>query len=156
MALSTKSVLKTIHTWIGIISGLFLSVVALTGSMILFRAEFERAAMPFIAAPGDPAHRISLDGAAREIARLRPDSSIRRVRIPAGPRDPYVFQVQSSGKRTERFVSDASTGQVLGTLQPGWVDWMVTSIATCCPAQRAGRSSAPSVSCCSCSVPPAC
>ena len=37
-ARSKKPVLKTIHTWIGIIAGLFLSVVALSGSLIVFRA----------------------------------------------------------------------------------------------------------------------
>lgn len=126
IALSTKPVLKTVHTWIGIVSGVFLSVVALTGSVILFRAEFERAAMPLpVPAPANPAQRTGIDGAAREIARLRPDSTIRRVRIPAGPQDPYIFQVQSSGKRTERIVSDAASGRALGTLQPGWIDWMV-------------------------------
>lgn len=122
-ARSKKPVLKTIHTWIGIIAGLFLSVVALSGSLIVFRAEFERAAMP--AGASVTSARIGLDEAAHQIAALRPDAHVRRVRIPRGPGDPYVFQVQSSGKRTERFVSDATTGRVLGTLQPGWVDWMV-------------------------------
>ena len=44
--MAAKSALKTIHTWIGIASGVFLSVIALNGSVILFRAEFERAALP--------------------------------------------------------------------------------------------------------------
>ena len=119
-----KPVLKTIHTWIGIVSGLFLSVVAITGSVILFRAEFERAALPQGAAAGT-SHRVSLDEAAREITKGRPDAHIRRIRIPASPEDPYLVQVQTTGKHTERIVADASSGRVLGTLQPGWVDWMV-------------------------------
>jgi uncharacterized iron-regulated membrane protein len=122
--MAAKPALKTIHTWIGIVSGLFLSVIALTGSVILFRAEFERAAMPPHTA-ADAANRATIDRAAQEIARSRPDAVVRRVRIPATPADPYVFQVQASGKRTERVVSDAATGQVLGTLQPNTVDWMV-------------------------------
>jgi uncharacterized iron-regulated membrane protein len=123
VARSKKPVLKTIHTWIGIVSGIFLSVVALTGSVILFRAEFERAALPSGAALSS--HRASLDDAAREIAKARPDSHIRRVRIPASPEDPYLIQIQSPGKRTEKIVSDASTAKVLGTQQAGWMDWMV-------------------------------
>jgi uncharacterized iron-regulated membrane protein len=102
----------------------FLSVIALTGSVILFRAEFERAAMPPHAA-ADAAHRATIDQAVREIARLRPDGVVRRVRIPAVAADPYVFQVQSSGKRTERIVSDAATGQMLGAIRSNPVDWMV-------------------------------
>jgi uncharacterized iron-regulated membrane protein len=122
--MAAKPVLKTIHTWLGIVSGLLLSVIALTGSVILFRAEFERAAMPPHRA-ADAEHRVTIDQAAREIARSRPDGVVRRVRIPAAPADPYVFQVQSGGKRAERVVSDAATGQMLGVLQPNPLDWFV-------------------------------
>jgi uncharacterized iron-regulated membrane protein len=124
LARSNRQVLKTIHTWIGIVCGAFLSVIALTGSLILFRAEFERAALPQSDAR-DASRRASLDDAAREIARVRPDAHVRRVRIPAQTNDPYIFQVQSEDKGTERIVSDSSTGRVLGGLQPGWIDWMV-------------------------------
>jgi uncharacterized iron-regulated membrane protein len=117
--------LKTLHTWIGIVSGLFLSVIAVTGSVILFRAEFERAALPPSAAAGDGSRRASLDDAAGEIAKIRPDGVVRRVRIPTGSGEPYILQVQSPGKRTERIAADSSNGQVLGMIQPNWVDWMV-------------------------------
>jgi len=86
--MASKPVLKTIHTWVGIVSGLFLSVIALTGGVILFRAEFERAALPPSAAIGDGSRRASLGDAAREVAKLRPDAHIRRVRIPAAAGDP--------------------------------------------------------------------
>jgi uncharacterized iron-regulated membrane protein len=120
-----KSALKTIHTWIGITSGIFLSVIALTGSVILFRAEFERAALSPSAALGDRSRRATIDDAAREIAQIRPDAIVRRVRIPVESGDPYVLQVQSPGKRAERFAIDSTTGRVLGAIQPNWVDWTV-------------------------------
>ena len=123
--MAARSTLKTIHTWIGIASGVFLSVIALTGSMILFRAEFERAALPSSAAAGEGSHRASLDDAAREVAKLRPDAVVRRVRSPAESGEPYILQVQSPGKRTERFAVDSTTARVLSTIQPNWVDWMV-------------------------------
>jgi uncharacterized iron-regulated membrane protein len=47
------------------------------------------------------------------------------VHISEGPGDPYIVQIQSSGKRTERIVADEASGAVLGSLQSGWVDWMV-------------------------------
>jgi uncharacterized iron-regulated membrane protein len=121
---SNKPALKTIHTWIGILSGIFLSVIALTGSVIVFRAEFEMAALPRSAA-ADIAGRASLAEVAREIAKLRPESQIRRVRIPARPGEPIVIQTQSAGKVSERFALDSSSGKFLALIQPGWVDWMV-------------------------------
>jgi uncharacterized iron-regulated membrane protein len=37
----------------------------------------------------------------------------------------YIFQVESSDKRTARIVADASSGRILGELQSGWVAWMI-------------------------------
>ena len=124
IARSKKPVLKTIHTWAGLVSGVFLSVIALTGSVILFRAEFERAALPQRGA-ADSARHASLDEASREIAKLRPDSHVRRVRLPGGADDAYLFQIEDRDKRTEQIFSDPATGRVLGVVQPGWIDWMV-------------------------------
>jgi uncharacterized iron-regulated membrane protein len=123
--MAPKAALKTIHTWIGIAAGVFLSLIALTGSVILFRAEFQRAALPPGAAAGDGSRRASLDDAAREIAKLRPGAVVRRVQIPAESGEPYILQVQSPGKRMERFAVDSASARVLGTIQPNWMDWMV-------------------------------
>jgi uncharacterized iron-regulated membrane protein len=123
--MAAKSALKTIHTWIGIASGVFLSVIALTGSVILFRAEFERAALPPSAIARDGSRGASLDDVAHPIARLRPDAAIRRVHMPADSGGPYILQIQSPSKRTERFAVDSTTARVLGAIQPSWVDWMV-------------------------------
>jgi uncharacterized iron-regulated membrane protein len=123
-ARSKRQMLKSIHAWIGIVAGSVLSVVALTGSVIVFRAEIERAAIPKSASV-DSSRQIDLDEAAREVARFRPDSRIRRVRLPEEPGAPYIFQVESSGKKTERIVSDSSSGRILGTIKPGWVEWTV-------------------------------
>jgi uncharacterized iron-regulated membrane protein len=120
-----KPALKTIHTWTGIASGLFLSVVALTGSLITFRSEFERATLPQNIVAGSAQQRVTLNEVALQIVKERPDSHIRRVRIPHAPSDPYIFQVESDDKPTERIVSDSTSGQLLGTLQPGWIDWMI-------------------------------
>ncbi len=61
----------------------------------------------------------------RKSPKFRPGWHIRRVRLPAKPGDPYIFQIEASGKRTDRIVSEASSGRILGTLEPGWVDWLV-------------------------------
>ena len=120
--MTAKAVLKSIHTWIGIVSGVFLSLIALTGSVILFRAEFERAALP---PHGSAMQRVSIGQASAAVAGLRPEATVRRVRLPKDRFDPYIFQIQSGGKRMERLVVDSSTAQVAGSIQPNWVDWMV-------------------------------
>jgi uncharacterized iron-regulated membrane protein len=122
---TARAILKPLHTWIGVAAGLFLSVIAATGSLILFRAELERAAYPQGALSSGAPHRVSVDQAASEIVQARPGWHIRRVRLPQAPGDPYVVQVESDDKPTERIVADAATGRVLGTVETGTVDWLV-------------------------------
>ena len=125
VARSKRQVLKVVHTWTGIVAGTFLSVLALTGSVILFRAQFERAALPKSAAVAGLSRRVTLDDAAREVGRVFPDARIRRVRLPVETGDPYIFQVESSEARTSRVVCDASSGRILGTVETGWVEWVI-------------------------------
>ncbi len=117
--------LKPLHTWVGLLAGAFLSVIGLTGSVITFRGDLDRAAMPWPTATGITSRRVGLDEAAQELARFRPDVRIRRVRLPVHAGDSYVFQVDTGAKRTVRIVLDSSTGRILGTLQTGWVEWVV-------------------------------
>lgn len=121
---SVRSILKPLHTWIGLTTGLVLAVISLSGSFIVFRAEFERTALPGGAHSGG-AVRVGLNEAAKEIARLRPDSQIRRVQLPRAAADHYVFQLESGDRRTERVAVDAVSGSVLGTLQTPAMDWFV-------------------------------
>lgn len=120
-----RSILKPLHTWVGVTTGLFLSVIAATGSVIVFRAEFERAAYPHGASGAGAPHRVSIDQAASDVTQARPGWHIRRVRLPQATDDPYIFQVESDDQQTERIVADAATGRVLGKVEKGTVDWLI-------------------------------
>ena len=93
--------------------------------MILFRAQLERAALPKGANITRVSARVRLDEAAHEIASVLPGAQIRRVRLPAEVGDPYIFQVETRDQRTERVIVDAYSGRVVGTLQAGWMEWLV-------------------------------
>lgn len=120
-----KAILRPIHTWVGLTAGALLVIIGLAGSVIVFRRELERAAMPVGSSASDLRRMVSLDDAVKEIARVRPDARIRRVRLPASAGDPYLFQVELTGKVTEQIVVESATGRVLGTARAGWVDWMI-------------------------------
>jgi uncharacterized iron-regulated membrane protein len=106
--------------------GGLVSIVCLTGSVVMFRQEVERSRWPQNSVGAAPSHNWSLDAAAREIDRVQPGAVITRVRFPANSNDPYVFQIKSTDKQTHRMAVDASTGQVVGELPKiGWMDWLV-------------------------------
>jgi len=114
--------LRTTHNWIGLIAGLVIVVVSFTGSVVVFRDDVRNAQLPKSAETGSA--RVSLNEVARQVALARPGALIRRVRMPDAPGDPYIVQIESSGK-TERLVSEASTARIVGTVESGWVDWTV-------------------------------
>jgi uncharacterized iron-regulated membrane protein len=117
---------RWLHTWGGIILGGVVSVICLTGSVIVFRQEIERARWPQSSTEAGTSHRLSLDSAAEEITRSRPGSSVTRVSFPARPNDPYVFQIKSADKQTHRLAIDASTGRILAEVpQTQWLDWVI-------------------------------
>jgi uncharacterized iron-regulated membrane protein len=112
---------RWIHTWMGLVAGLVIAVVSLTGSVIVFRTEIPLASFP---RSTGGAGVVGLDAIASQIAQTQPDAQVRRVRFPAQAGDPFVVQVESAGK-TLRLVCDASSGRVLGTLNTRFTDWMV-------------------------------
>jgi uncharacterized iron-regulated membrane protein len=116
----TRRFFKWVHTWTGLVAGLVIAVVSLTGSVIVFRTEIPLASFP--RSGGGPGV-VGLDAMAKQIARTDPNAQIRRVNFPARSGDPFVVQVDSAGKQL-RLVCDASTGRVLGTLNTRFTDWM--------------------------------
>ncbi|MEI9971010.1 MAG: PepSY-associated TM helix domain-containing protein [Ignavibacteriota bacterium] len=114
-----RPIFKWAHTWIGLVAGLVIAIISLTGSVIVFRNEIEVASSPH----GSHGSRIvGLNELAQQVAHARPDAQVRRVRFPERTGDPFVVQVQSGGK-SERLVCDASTGRVVGVLNTGFVEW---------------------------------
>lgn len=120
-SLGSRSFFKWTHTWIGLVAGLIIAVVSLTGSVIVFRTEIELASSARGA--GGPGV-VGLDELTRQVALTRPGAQVRRVRFPTQAGDPFIVQVESAG-RQERLVCEASTGRVLGPLKSGLVDWTI-------------------------------
>jgi uncharacterized iron-regulated membrane protein len=116
----TRRFFKWAHTWTGLVAGLVIAVVSLTGGVIVFRTEIPLASFP---RSEGSAGVVGLGVLARQIARTDPTAQVRRVRFPAQAGDPFVVQVESAGKQ-EKLVCDASTGRVLGTLNTRFTDWM--------------------------------
>ena len=119
-----KQVLRSLHSWVGLTAGAFLAIIGLAGSIIVFRNELERAAMPRGIASTTTNHPVNLDVVAGEITRLRPGGHIRRVRL-SSEGEPLVIQVESDNKLTERIAVDSASGHFLGTMRASWVDWMI-------------------------------
>jgi uncharacterized iron-regulated membrane protein len=123
------------HAWVGLLSGLFLVVICVTGSVAVFRPEIERAVdyrgLDFTVVPnGNP--KISAGRAAATAQAAYPASTPQQVRFPAPPGstqvhgDAYLVTLtQGRGKNVQVLV-DPYRDAVIRQHKPvrGWGDWL--------------------------------
>jgi uncharacterized iron-regulated membrane protein len=120
-----KSIL-TFHIWIGLLVGLVLLVVALSGAALIFRGSLERVLDPqrFIVAPSSP--RLPLDELAARARAAHPAAELESVRYFGDRTEPVLAYF--SGPGCQDYVHlNPYTGAVLGIRQRynegfGWIE----------------------------------
>jgi uncharacterized iron-regulated membrane protein len=99
--------------WTGLLTGLFIFVICLTGAVAVFRAEIDRALTPAkVVAPG-PA-RASLDDLLAAARREFPGGEVTYINFPAAEHEAYSVWVERAGESHEVF-ADPYTGRVTGS-----------------------------------------
>ena len=136
MSKKTQHALYRTHAWVGLISGLFLIVICVTGSVAVFRPEIERAVdyrgLDFTVAPNGN-EKISAGRAAATAQAAYPGSTPQQVRFPAPPGstqvhgDAYLVTLaQGRGKRNVQVLVDPYRDAIIREHKPvrGWGDWL--------------------------------
>jgi vanillate O-demethylase ferredoxin subunit len=106
-----RTPLLTLHLWIGLTVGVIFSVVALTGTALIFRARFERTldAHRFIVEPGST--RLSLDDLVARAKAVHPGPAFLSVRYWGDPTMPFTAYFAD-----KNYVHvNPYTGEILGT-----------------------------------------
>src|SRR5688572_5502447 len=124
------------HAWVGLLSGLFLVVICVTGSVAVFRPEIERAVdyrgQDFSVVPNDNP-KISAGRAAATAQAAYPGSTPQQVRFPAPPGstqvhgDAYLVTLnQGRNKGNVQVLVDPYRDAVIRQHKPvrGWGDWL--------------------------------
>ncbi|MBO9540144.1 PepSY domain-containing protein [bacterium] len=102
--------LLRLHLWLGLVCGLFITVLSLTGTALVYRAELDRALNPGLyQVSAQVAPKPTPDLVATAAAR-HPELPLTRINLPKTAADPLV--VQFKGDR-QVFI-DPGTGTVLG------------------------------------------
>jgi uncharacterized iron-regulated membrane protein len=116
-----QMIVKTTHVWIGLTLGALFCITCLSGSIVVFRPEIESAAGPKVVPSSVQA---DLDAAVARVLSVRPGAKLTRVALPTASRNAFVLTLES-GKKTQRVVVNAGTGEVAGELNVAWLDWIV-------------------------------
>jgi uncharacterized iron-regulated membrane protein len=116
---------RNYHVWFGLSAGLLFSLMGLSGSIILYRTEIEAALRPSWKAASQARPLPALADADANVRHRWPDAMRNRVSFPQTPGEPYVFMIRTQGR--ERHVyCDAQTGEILGTFDLPWLDWIAS------------------------------
>jgi len=122
-----RRALFQIHLWVGVATGLYIALIALTGSILVYRNELYNAFSPqprLVENAGTPLSREDLDAAVR---RRFPEARI--VGVEPGPTPNHAADVtlERHGERTRRLVHPATGADLGPTLPVGYrfTAWML-------------------------------
>ncbi len=123
MKRNVRAAAKLVHVWGGLTLGLLFCLMSLSGSLIVFRADVERALRPHWRAAGQTRPASPLLESEAAARRRWPAATFTRLTLPKAPGDPYEYEIRVDGRPLRAFC-DAATGEVLGTFSLPWLDWI--------------------------------
>lgn len=122
---SLQQALRTLHLWLGLIAGLFIVIMGISGVIVVFRPYFENAAAPSV--QGGPTNSKAVQAAlSADLTLVHIRARITRITFPQTPSEPLLVQAETADKQRMQFFVDPATGNMLGTKPKiGWLDWTV-------------------------------
>lgn len=106
--------LVTLHGAIGILAGLFLVIMGLTGSAIVFHQEIDRALNPDLMQVQPQGERVTLESFLTQAQSALPDSRLESVQLPQTPEETYHLSFHSSDEVWRDMAVHPYTGEILG------------------------------------------
>ena len=109
-----RRVLFGIHRWVGLVAGIYVLIVSITGAALVFRIDLQRASHPhlFTASKGPLADPVTI---MESVARAFPDHRLSGVDAPTTTRPTYLAYVTSAATFKTVLV-DPVSARVLGEL----------------------------------------
>lgn len=117
MVKAKKKIKKTfaVHHWCGLVAGIFLLVISLTGSILVFDDDIDDALFAENKKLSAPATQISFDQSFDHIRRANPGWEIRIPELPTSLQESLLYELRQGKFRRWIFVHP-STGEVLSKI----------------------------------------
>jgi uncharacterized iron-regulated membrane protein len=112
-----------IHLWAGILVSLYVVVIALTGSILVFEDEFTRTTLPDGLSGFDAAHVASIPNVMRQFQRVYPGAYVVDIDTPWSTIPAYRIRAIRADGREFHIVADSQTA-ALHAQSHTWVEWV--------------------------------
>jgi uncharacterized iron-regulated membrane protein len=118
-----RRALFQIHLWVGVLLSVYVVVIALTGSVLVFRSELTRAQLPRSFAKYDAAKVAPVAVVMERFATAYPGEKIGNLQTPSEVMPAYVIAATDAQQRPLRLVADPVSA-ALQVEQRTWLDWV--------------------------------
>jgi uncharacterized iron-regulated membrane protein len=115
--------LRRIHVWLGLVAGVFLLLMGLSGGMLAFRPQITRALLPK-AVPASVCTKTDWDRAQSDVE-LFAGAHVDRIYFPEGD-NRVEFRLPADGDKIfQHVIYESCSGRILGTADLAWMDWLI-------------------------------
>lgn len=110
-----RRALFQVHLWLGVITGLYILLVCVTGAALVFRIDMQRALHPDLFTPSAAGPQADPVAILDSVARAYPGERVSGIDAPTAGRPTYLAYT-SSGDRFRTLLLDPATATMLGEL----------------------------------------
>lgn len=110
--------ISTLHGFIGILGGLLLVIMGLTGSAIVFHQEIDRALNPHLMRVVPQGEPVAIETFLQSAQAAIPNARLESIQLPQTPDATYQLGFQSANEIWHDVFVHPYTGEVLGDRQP--------------------------------------
>ncbi len=110
---SLRPILLWLHRWVGVITGIVVLVIAITGGLLVFEKEYDRLLHPQFYAVKSSAAKLTAGQCMDVLYAARGDMPIQGLLLPREASDPLILHSRKA------FYIDPADGQVLGIRERG-------------------------------------
>jgi uncharacterized iron-regulated membrane protein len=133
-----RRALFQVHLWVGVLTGLYIFVVCVTGAALVFRIEMQRARHPDLFTPAAAGPLAEPAAVMDSVTRAYPDEQLSGIDAPTTLRPTYLAYTRS-GTRFRTLLLDPVTARVLGELPDDSVIRTIQELHFDLLAGRTGR-----------------
>jgi uncharacterized iron-regulated membrane protein len=115
-----------LHLWTGIVFALYILLMSVSGSVLIFRVEISRASVrtpPIVPVPGG---RMTVDQLKQAAARAYPKYQVKDVIERRNPNRPVEISLQRGGKELQRLFNPFTGADLGAAVPPGFrfIEWL--------------------------------
>jgi uncharacterized iron-regulated membrane protein len=121
-----RRALLQVHLWVGIAASVYLLVMSISGTILVFRVEIETAYLRQPVIVAGPGARLTDDELKEAIGRAYPNYEIRRISH-QGPKYPVDVLLHREGKTLQRLFNPFTGADLGNSLRPEYLftEWLV-------------------------------